>query len=64
RAARRISEEAEEFIRGLAEDDADLQAQVIATATQLQGLTTELLAQSGGSACARGAFFSTGANPE
>jgi len=64
RTAQRISDEAEEFIRGLAGGEGDLQAQVIATATQLQGLTTELLAQSGGGACANGAFFSMGANPE
>ncbi|MGQ9821913.1 MAG: diguanylate cyclase [Thermogutta sp.] len=64
RTAQRISAEAEEFIRGLDGDDGDLQARVIATATQLQGLATELLSQSGGNRCVNGAFFSMGANPE
>ncbi len=64
RTARCISEEAEEFIRGLARDEGDLQARIIATATQLQGLATELLAQSAGGACGNGVFFSMGANPE
>ncbi len=61
--ARRVAQEAEEFRRNLAADDVDQQALIIATATQLQGLTTELLSQSGSEGLARGAF-SLGANPE
>ncbi|GAB4130367.1 MAG: hypothetical protein Kow0040_08030 [Thermogutta sp.] len=64
RTARRIAGEAEEFIRELEGDAINLQARVIATATQLQGLATDLLAQSGGQPCASGPFFSMGANPE